>query len=662
MYWDASRSTAALIMNGTLQHIGQDTFFYVKNSSAYTIPKGTCVRFAGTDGASGHLLILPFTANGAFPSTYFMGVTAEDIANGEFGQVMHFGELTGIDTTGYTAGSLLYASSTVAGAFQTTAPLAPNNIVLVAAAVNSKNNGAIVVRPTLGSNFSTNESVKLTSVANGDLLQYTMTGLVGVWENKTLAQVIGTAYVPSTRTITINGTTQDLSANRTFNVGTVTSVGLSSATSGVTIGSTPVTTSGTITLAIATASGSQNGLLSSTDWTTFNSKQNALTNPVTGTGTTNYLPKFTGASTIGNSQIFDNGTGVGINNTSPIYILDAYSTGTGTARIRIQGTTNFALTQAQNSSGVLYMGIDSSSADGFGLGNYSRVIYSNNAYPLVFAVNDAERFRISPTGFVSAGATTNGRLGVRGFTNDSSGYAFEAANASGNTLFIVRNDGISTFSSNVGIGTFSPSAPLHIVTPTGVNFQNAIRFEKAGGFGEVNLENYYTSGSNYGFGIDVAGTTMMVVNNLGNVGIGTTSAGVRLVNSGATLASLPTLGSGTIGANAILSANGLYGLYTGVSGEGHVWQQVQRNDANSAVYPLVLQPSGGNVLIGTTTDNGSRLNVNGTIRTANPTGSTSDGWLLGRALVSGSSTPDRWIRVQIGSLYYDILARYIGSV
>ena len=60
--------------------------------------------------------------------------------------------------------------------------------------------------------------------------------------------------------------------NKTSNLGTVTSVGLSSATSGVTIGSSPVTTSGTITLAIATASGSQNGLLSSTDWTTFNGK------------------------------------------------------------------------------------------------------------------------------------------------------------------------------------------------------------------------------------------------------------------------------------------------------------------------------------------------------------------------------------------------------
>jgi hypothetical protein len=58
--------------------------------------------------------------------------------------------------------------------------------------------------------------------------------------------------------------------------GTVTSVGLSSATSGVTIGSTPVTTSGTITLAIATATGAQNGLLSSTDYTTFNGKQNTI--------------------------------------------------------------------------------------------------------------------------------------------------------------------------------------------------------------------------------------------------------------------------------------------------------------------------------------------------------------------------------------------------
>jgi len=104
--------------------------------------------------------------------------------------------------------------------------------------------------------------------------------------------------------------------NKTSNLGTVTSVGLSSATSGVTIGSTPITTSGTITLAIATASGSQNGLLSSTDWTTFNGKQNALTNPVTGTGTTNYLPKFTGITSIANSIISEVSGAINIGTTA----------------------------------------------------------------------------------------------------------------------------------------------------------------------------------------------------------------------------------------------------------------------------------------------------------------------------------------------------------
>ena len=107
MYWDDSHSTVALIMNGTVQHIGQDSYFYVKNSTGSPIAKGTAVRFDGTDGASGHLLIAPFLADGTFPSFYFMGVTSEAIANGGFGQVTHFGEIEGIDTSIYTAGDLL---------------------------------------------------------------------------------------------------------------------------------------------------------------------------------------------------------------------------------------------------------------------------------------------------------------------------------------------------------------------------------------------------------------------------------------------------------------------------------------------------------------------------------------------------------------------------
>lgn len=47
---------------------------------------------------------------------------------------------------------------------------------------------------------------------------------------------------------------------------------------------------------------------------------------IAGSGTLNYVPKFTpDGTTIGNSQIFDNGTGIGINTTSPATNLNIYN-------------------------------------------------------------------------------------------------------------------------------------------------------------------------------------------------------------------------------------------------------------------------------------------------------------------------------------------------
>jgi hypothetical protein len=87
--------------------------------------------------------------------------------------------------------------------------------------------------------------------------------------------------------------------------------------------------SGTGAFSITQSSGSTNGYLSSTDWTTFNNKQSALTNPVTGSGTSNYIVKFNGSTTVTNSLIQDNGTGVGISTTPTAgYLLDVYGTAT----------------------------------------------------------------------------------------------------------------------------------------------------------------------------------------------------------------------------------------------------------------------------------------------------------------------------------------------
>ncbi len=516
IYWDDARSTAALIMNGTLQHIGQDTFFYVKNSTGSSIAKGTAVRFDGTDGASGHLLIAPFLANGTYPSSYFMGVTAETIANGSFGQVMHFGELSGINTSGFTAGALLYASTSVAGGFQTTAPVAPNNIVLIAAAINSKNNGEILVRPTYGSNINTDEGIKITSVADKDLLQY-QSG-TGLWENKTLAQVIGTAYVPSTRTITINGTTQDLSANRTFNVGTVTSVGLSSATSGVTIGSTPVTTSGTITLAIATASGSQNGLLSSTDWTTFNNKQNALTNPVTGTGTTNYLPKFTGSTTIGNSIFTENG-----GNTLRIIAANA--------SVRLDGSNDYLLQTVDadgrfriydQTAAIERLSLSTTGQFTFNFDNNNGLIFNRNTIGILGSIiNSGSDILYQGTGTVFINADSNS-------DSTSTGRVIKFGNRG---VEYMRLDA----SGNVGIGTASPGDRLSVITDGNTTLEigsastglgaRILSFDRVAGVSKdlkltANLITFNT-----GAGV---GSERMRITNAGNVGIGTDSPSQKL--------------------------------------------------------------------------------------------------------------------------------------
>ena len=105
------------------------------------------------------------------------------------------------------------------------------------------------------------------------------------------------------------------------------------------------------------------------------------------------------------------------------------------------------------------------------------------------------------------------------------------------------------------------------------------------------------------------------------VGIGTTTPNQKLHVNGATqlgdisatvnfgtvalkvvegtVSTGPTLGSGAVGAQAVLYSNGQFGMYTGVNGTtGDTWMQSQRNNANVATYNILLNPAGGRVAIG----------------------------------------------------------------
>lgn len=202
MMWSADDETLDIQLNGFAMHTGQHVLYHVRNSTGSTIAKGVPVMFAGTTGNSGKLLIQPW--NGTGPSTYFMGLTAEELTNGSEGFVVAFGKLRGIQTNGgnygetWADGEIIYVGTTT-GSLTKTQPAAPNPHIQVCAVVNAHaSNGTLFVRPTLGSNIKDDEGVTITSLSSGQLLVANNAGTV--FENKSMS---GDATLANTGALTL---------------------------------------------------------------------------------------------------------------------------------------------------------------------------------------------------------------------------------------------------------------------------------------------------------------------------------------------------------------------------------------------------------------------------------------------------------------------------
>jgi len=97
--------------------------------------------------------------------------------------------------------------------------------------------------------------------------------------------------------------------------------------------------------------------------------------------------------------------------------------------------------------------------------------------------------------------------------------------------------------------------------------------------------------------------------NSGNVGIGTISPRTRLMVTAASNNGIPSLGTASEG-TTFTAIDGLYGLNLGIDPTGFSWMQAMRFDGIAMAYAIALQPSGGNVGIGTTTP-GATLDIKG---------------------------------------------------
>jgi hypothetical protein len=375
--------------------------------------------------------------------------------------------------------------------------------------------------------------------------------------------------------------------------------------------------------------------------------QAALTNPVTGTGTTNYLPKFTGSTTVGNSQVFDNGTSVGIGTTDfDIFSRfdDSYLTFSKTGNIAL----NINAGAGSGRGAQIYMGqggtrqltISSNASE-------SRVGTTTNT-SLIFTTNDAARLTLTNTGNLGLGVTpsawsstvkaleigSGGQfIGAYGGTDLWSGTnmyyegtTFKYKESSRNVTLYSQSLGAHVWltapsgtagnaitftqamtldaNGRLGIGTTSPSQRLEVSGGAIIASGFGNRASGTGKALEIGMDGTQsilqsldrTAGVKIPLYIDASATYIMG----GNVGIGTTSPANRLTVAG----SSGTIMSLSNGVDADLLMNFTSGVTlltptTGILAFG-----------TSSTERMRIT-SGGNLLVGTTTDNGARLQVAG---------------------------------------------------
>ena len=371
---------------------------------------------------------------------------------------------------------------------------------------------------------------------------------------------------------------------------------------------TIASTGDTHTFNLPIASATNTGKLSSTDWTTFNNKQNALTNPVTGTGTSGQVAYFNGTTSITSNAAF------AFTPTSQLLVNNSVTAASAIAR---GAYFNNTLVAAANNDVLVGLDINPTFTNGAFTGVSNIGLRVGGATGLLY---DAANKRLginvsSPSTDLDISTAGNGIIRMTSTGATSSGI-FRAANNLGNFIDIRQVGGSQTgntfgvaqanlsmllsSASNLAIGTYS-TFDLTLGTNNSANLtiKNGgnvlINTQTDSGFrldvnGDARVSNsifyklFGTSANYYRIGI-IAGTANFEIY---NTNIGRTDLLITQSTGAATFSNSVTAAS-FIPTSSTIPTNGMYLSGTNTLGF-----------ATNGTLDMVLNEA-GNLSIGTAT-------------------------------------------------------------